>query len=97
MLRKPKSIEELSYFTRRSLPNGGKVTVWVFKGEDIANIEYICPYCGYSGQKQKKFERVSVYRKIEGKRKKVQVFKFNCDKCGKEIELEKWTRRIGRK
>ena len=68
--------------------------VWVFEGEELANIEYTCPFCSHSGEKQQKFERVKVSKKDEkGKSKRVEVFRFQCDKCGANIDLEKWVKK----
>ncbi len=77
MLREPKSIEELDYFTNRTFydENGkkvGYVKVWVFKGEKIANVKYKCPYCGFEGELQKEWKR---------------PFRFRCQNCGKSIKV----------
>lgn len=99
-LRKPKLGDKLSYFTNRILEGGkGRAKVWRFEGEELANIEYKCPHCGFSGEKQQKFERRKIYTKDPktGKRKKIDAFVFVCDRCKAEIKLEKWGRGFGRK
>jgi len=93
-LRKPKPGDKLAYFTKRTIGEKGKVMVWRFEGEELANIEYTCPFCGYQGEKQQKFERIKISIKDEsGKRRQVQVFRFQCDNCGKNIDLEKWVKK----
>ena len=94
-LRKPGPGDKLAYFTRRKLDKGN-VVIWMFEGDELCNIEYVCPHCGHSGEKQAEFKREKVRMEIKGKKKTVQAFIFTCDKCGKEIKLEKWTKK-GRK
>ncbi len=76
MLREPKSIEELDYYTNRTFYEGnikkGYAKVWVFKGEKIANVKYKCPNCGFEGELQKEWRR---------------PFGFRCEKCGKYIRI----------
>jgi hypothetical protein len=91
-LRKPGPNDKLAYFTRRALGEG-KVTVWRFENEDLANIEYTCPHCLKSGEKQQPFEREKVRMEIKGKKKTVQAFIFTCDFCKAEVKLEKWTKK----
>ncbi|OYT32822.1 hypothetical protein DRJ22_00375 [Candidatus Woesearchaeota archaeon] len=123
-LRKPKSMEECVYYTKRDIGKG-KVTAWVFRGKCpkcgkglmgkpkdpktgqpkirakeyicencgytvpkqeyeetlTANIEYTCPHCSYSGEKQIPFKR----KKVKG----VDSLVFECDKCGKKILITK--------
>lgn len=94
-LRKPTAQDKLAYFTRRALPNGGKATVWRFEGEEIANIEYACPFCKNAGEKQQAFARVParIVNEKTGKSKKGEVFRFQCDSCGKDIDLPKWVKK----
>ncbi len=86
-IRMPTEKDEFLYFTQRSVYARGdprkenwgttehKVKVWVFKDEPtIANVEYSCPYCGYKGLKQQKWER---------------PFVVTCDNCGKKIRVPK--------
>lgn len=121
-LKQPTSMEELVYFTNRSVDNG-KAKVWVFKKdcpkchalmgkpknskgkvmtrakeyvcykcghseekkdyEDslIANAEYICSGCGHKGEAEIPFKR----KNIEG----VQTLRFQCEKCGFNIDITK--------
>ncbi len=69
----PKSIDECTYFTKRSLDNG-YVIAWVFKGEDVLNVKYKCPNCGYEGELQQKFKR---------------PIRFKCEKCGRSFLLSR--------
>ncbi|HIH14534.1 MAG TPA: hypothetical protein HA224_04765 [Nanoarchaeota archaeon] len=97
-LRKPGANDKLAYFTRRDLPNMGKATVWQFEGEELANIEYACPFCKHIGEKQQAFARVEArYVNDKGKSKKGEVFRFQCDACRKDIDLPKWVKKRGRK
>ena len=123
MLKKPESMEECIYFTRRSIDNG-EVTAWVFRklcpkcGKGLmgkprdkegnvkirakeyvcpkcgytvkkkeyeesltANIEYTCPHCGHKGEIQVPFKR----KKMAG----VDTLRFQCQKCGKNIDITK--------
>ena len=89
-LRKPGQNDKLAYFTRRALGDKGKVTVWRFENEDLANIEYTCPHCGKSGEKQQPFAREKKRIEINGKKKTKDVFTFTCDFCNQNIDLERW-------
>ncbi|MBS3064911.1 MAG: hypothetical protein J4451_00165 [DPANN group archaeon] len=95
-LRKPGPGDKLAYFTRRTLAGNCAIMVWKFEDEDLANIEYTCPHCKKSGEKQQLFEREKKRMEIKGKKKTVDAFTFACDNCGKEISLEKWVKK-GRK
>ena len=123
-LKKPKSMEECTYYTKRTIDKGN-VTAWVFKGKCekcgkglmgkpkdpktgkpkikakeyicekcgytipkkeyeetlIANIEYTCPHCSHTGEKQIPFKR----KKIKG----IDALVFECDNCGKKILITK--------
>ena len=98
-LREPAANDKLAYFTRRDLPNNGKATVWRFEGEELANIEYACPFCKNSGEKQQAFARVEakILNEKTGKSKQGEVFRFQCDACHKDINLPKWVKKRGRK
>jgi predicted RNA-binding Zn-ribbon protein involved in translation (DUF1610 family) len=69
--------------------------VWRFDGEELANIEYACPHCGESGEKQQAFarEKKRITDEQTGKKKSAEVFIFSCDKCLKSIELPKWVKK----
>lgn len=55
-----------------------------------ANIQYTCPYCGYSGEHQMSFKRKKVQMlDEEGKKKSVDALKFQCAKCKKDILITK--------
>lgn len=95
-LKKPQPGDKLAYFTRRAIDNG-KIMLWRLEGEELTNIEYTCPHCGHSGEKQQTFEEIKVSIKDEkGKRKTVRAFRFQCDKCGQNIDIVRWTKK-GRK
>ncbi len=124
-LKQPESMDELVYFTNRTLDGGkGSVRVWVFKAtctkckkaimgkprgsngkvktrateyvcpacnytvEKVAyessltaNADYTCPACKSNAESQAPFKRKS----IEG----VQTLRFNCAKCGANIDVTK--------
>jgi hypothetical protein len=79
-LRKPNSIEECKLFSKQfiskrgSKDQEGRAFLWVFKGEDVGNVEYTCPYCGHEGEIQQEFNL---------------PFKFRCEKCEKAISIKK--------
>lgn len=123
-LKKPESVEECVYYTKRTIDKGS-ATAWVFKkkcekcGKGLmgkpkdsktgkpkirakeyvceacgftipkqeyeetltANIEYVCPHCSHSGEKQIPFKR----KKVKG----VDALVFECDSCGKKILITK--------
>ena len=90
MLRKPNSIEECSYFTKRQLLNDnnevkGSLMAWVFKGEDLINISYICPFCNFKGELQ--LQNSWVKKRIGGKVR--EVLEFKCENCERSIKIEK--------
>jgi len=91
-VKKPESIEECDYFLKEFLyPRGsaepkGKFFAWVFKGENRANIEYICPYCGYVG-----------YIQLDSKR---PPYKWRCENCGKQLvgdRIKKTVKKLSKK
>jgi len=47
----------------------------------MANIEYICPNCGFKGETQVPFKR----KNIDG----VQTLRFQCKKCNSNIDITK--------
>jgi len=54
------------------------------------NIEYVCPYCKFKGEIQIPFKRKKVQRiKDNGKKESVEVLRFQCGKCGKDIDITK--------
>ncbi len=122
-LKRPKSMDELAYYTRRAIGTG-KAELWVFKekcscgalpkkpkmraptyecscGKSIpkdeyeekltASIVYTCPHCNFSGETQVPFHRKKVTIFDEKKQKKVRVesVRFQCEKCGKDIDVTK--------
>ncbi len=72
---------DCSYHTLRTLENNGKIRVLVIKGEVMAHIELICPFCNaysYVTQEWGKASKGSKYR-----------FKIECPKCGKLVKVSK--------
>ncbi len=55
------------------------------------NIKYKCPFCGFEGETQIPFKRkkVSKINEETGKRKSVEVLRFQCKKCNKDIDITK--------
>ena len=53
------------------------------------NIEYVCPFCKHAGDIQIPFKR----KKVMG----VDTLRFNCQKCGKPIDITKKMKAIGKK
>lgn len=53
------------------------------------NIQYICPYCSFSGEIQIPFKRKKVKIKKEKGEKTVESLRFQCQKCGKNIDITK--------
>ena len=94
-LRKPGADDKLAYFTKRTLGDKGKVMMWRFAGEDMTNLEYVCPHCGKLGEKQVEFERqkVSVKDPKTGKSKRKNAFIFDCEHCSQKIVLEQWIKK----
>ena len=56
-----------------------------------ANIKYTCPYCSNQGEIQILFKRKKVQRLDEetGKKETVEVLRFQCSKCSKNIDITK--------
>jgi len=55
------------------------------------NIQYTCPHCSHSGEAQESFKRKKVQRIDEetGKKSSVDAVRFQCQKCGKNIDITK--------
>ena len=94
-LRKPTATDKLEYFTKRTIGDKGRVMMWRFQGEDLTNLEYVCPHCLKSGEKQVSFERQKVFVKDAetGKSKRKNAFIFDCEHCGQKIVLEQWIKK----
>lgn len=96
VLRKPGPGDKIAHFTRRAIGKG-KIMLWRFEGEDITNVEYTCPHCGHNGETQQTFEEIKITIITEkGKKKRVRAFRFQCEKCKKDIDIVRWTKK-GRK
>jgi predicted RNA-binding Zn-ribbon protein involved in translation (DUF1610 family) len=56
-----------------------------------ANIKYICPHCKAEGETQVPFQRkkVQVFDEEEQKKKSIEVLRFQCGKCSKNIDITK--------
>ncbi len=57
----------------------------------IMSIQYICPNCNHQGENEVPFRRkkVRVFDEKELKKKTVEVIRFQCEKCGKNIDITK--------
>lgn len=55
------------------------------------NIKYICPYCGNSDEAQVPFKRkkIMVANEETGKKTSLDVIRFQCRKCSKNIDISK--------
>ena len=73
--------KECEYHTLRTLENNGKVRVLVIKGEKIAYIELICPYCGKYTYAEQEYKHVSKASKIR--------LRVECSNCHKKTKVEK--------
>ena len=80
-MRKPKSIDECDYFSKRTIEDK-VVMMWVFKGEETLNVEYECPACGHKGFLQLPFRF---------------PIRFACEKCGYKFKLSRLNPRKRRK
>jgi|SRR3989344_4271836 len=56
-----------------------------------ANIRYTCPHCSHQGEAQQSFKRKKIQRIDEetGKKTSVDAVRFQCQKCGKNIDITK--------
>ena len=56
-----------------------------------ANIEYVCQHCSYSGEIQISFKRkkIQIFDEESGKKFTVEGLRFQCEKCGKNIDVTK--------
>lgn len=55
------------------------------------NIKYTCPYCSNEDETQVPFKRkkVSVLNEETGKKTSLEVIRFQCKKCSKNIDITK--------
>lgn len=60
-----------------------------YVSKQIASVLYTCPKCKHVGEKQVPFIRKKVGMMIKGKRKSVESFQFECDKCSEKINVTK--------
>ncbi len=79
-LREPEDISEVKFFTRQVLTKRGSkeptgsVFLWCYKNSNEMQGKYTCPYCGHKGEVRGEFK---------------VPFKFECEKCGKKIRVDK--------
>ena len=68
-----------------------KVDEEEYEKDLIANIKYICPYCKFNGETQISFHRkkVQIFYEEGQKKKTVEVLRFKCGKCNKDIDITK--------
>ncbi len=89
-MKEPKSVNECSYFTKRTLTdeNGkevGKVQLWVFREEEnVLYYKYVCPKCGYKGEGKMEWDW------------KFPV-KIVCDRCNYVIKVKRLNPRARRR
>lgn len=93
-LKRPQPGDKVTFFTKRALGEKGKITIWKLEGDDKYSIEYTCPHCSKSGEKQQGLERQKVSQKNPetGKRKTIKAFVFKCDSCGQDIVVAQWAK-----
>ncbi|MEM0481179.1 MAG: hypothetical protein QXQ14_03315 [Candidatus Aenigmatarchaeota archaeon] len=74
-------MKEIEYFTNRTFEGkyNGKVRIIVYKGEKVANIEYICPNCGFQSSKQQEWKK---------------PLTIICDNCKYKIKITSLRREI---
>ena len=98
-LKRPTAQDKIAFFTRRSLGDKGKVMIWRFEGDEKFNIEYVCPHCGKTGEKQVEMERekVSIKDPETGKRKRKNAYLIPCDYCQQDMIIEQWKAGPGKK
>lgn len=85
-LQRPKSMSELTYYTRRVIEKKGKAEVWVFKDKcscggtpkkvSLRGKEYVCPDCG------NRFDKQAYEDKL------VASIAYTCPACGKTGEKQ---------
>lgn len=56
-----------------------------------ANIKYTCPHCKFEGEAQIPFirKKVQILNEETQKKKPVEVLRFQCGKCSKDIDITK--------
>lgn len=62
-----------------------------YESKLTANIKYTCPHCSNEGEAEIPFKRKKIQRlnKETGKKKAVEVLRFQCSKCGENIDISK--------
>jgi len=68
---------------------GKEVSKADYQSKEIANVKYTCPSCKFESEKQEPFIRKKVGIMIKGKKKSVETFRFQCDKCKANIDVTK--------
>jgi peptide subunit release factor 1 (eRF1) len=81
-MRIPASMDECSFFSKRVLENGTKLTAWIPSGQKYVNVIYDCSNCKHHGEITQEFEK---------------PIAFNCQKCGITINIEPLKKRKGKK
>jgi len=56
-----------------------------------ASIQYICPYCNHKGEIEIPFKRkkIKILNEETGKKTSTESLRFQCEKCGKDIDVTK--------
>ncbi len=73
-------IEELDYFTKRTLANDkgekkGRVVMYRVRGEEEFHYMMVCPYCGKEQKGKASFKR--------------RPYRIECEGCGKKVLVER--------
>jgi len=84
-LRKPKlrATEYICESCGKSIPKSE------YESKEVACIKYTCPSCKQTAEKEEPFKRKKVGIMINGKKKSVEAFQFECDSCGEKINVTK--------
>lgn len=89
----PKNPDKLRYYSKRPLKNDegkieGSITIYVIEDKKVAKIGYECPFCGYEGETEIKLSLTK--KRGRGENYKLEFpFKFKCENCGVEFEIER--------
>jgi len=70
MVTEPESMDDLVYFTNRTLDNDGKIRAWVYKQD--------CPKCGKARMGKPKDEKTG--------KPKIRAKEYTCEACGHTVE-----------
>ncbi|MFC1691852.1 hypothetical protein ACFL0W_06760 [Nanoarchaeota archaeon] len=75
MVTEPTSMEDLVYFTNRTISDGkGKIKAWVYRND--------CPKCGKAKMSKPKDEKTG--------KPKIRAKEYVCPECGNTVEKEEY-------